>query len=149
MKPSVLLRVASVLSFLYFLGHSAGFPWTPADGPQATAVVEAMKRFQFEVVGRSRTYWDFYQGFGVTISVQLLVQTLVLWHLGTVAKTDPARVRPLVAVFAVAMLINAILATRYFFPIPLIFAGAISVCLGIAVGTAPRAMSRHELKAKD
>ena len=34
MKPWIMLRVASVITFLYFAGHMLGMPWTPAVGPQ-------------------------------------------------------------------------------------------------------------------
>jgi hypothetical protein len=29
LKPSTLLRIASIVSFVYFLGHTIGIPWTP------------------------------------------------------------------------------------------------------------------------
>ena len=133
MKPSILLRVAAVLSLLYFLGHTAGRPWTPVHSPAVDAVVDAMKQQRFAAMGRSRTYWDFYQGFGLAISLDLLVQTLVLWHLGTMAKADPARVRPLVALFCVALVANGVLGTIFFFPSPVVLAVAIAVCLALSL----------------
>ena len=97
MKTSTLLRIASVVTFLYFAGHTAGMPWTPGEGPAELAVIEAMKSNRFAAMGSSRTYWDFYFGFGVIISVLQLVQAVVLWQLGTLAKTDAARLRPIIA----------------------------------------------------
>ena len=93
------LRIAAVVTLLYFAGHTAGAPWTPVVGPEQLPVLEAMKNQSFEVEGFQRTYWDFYFGFGVIVSAFLLVQSVVLWHVGSLAKTDALRVRPIVAAF--------------------------------------------------
>src|SRR5713101_1616350 len=67
MNSSTFLRVASIITLLYFAGHTAGIPWTPAVGPGEVAVLEAMKSHSFATQGFQRTYWDFYFGFGVII----------------------------------------------------------------------------------
>jgi hypothetical protein len=51
MKAPLLLRIAAVITFLYFAGHTAGIPWTPAAGPEEMPVLEAMKSHSFEVLG--------------------------------------------------------------------------------------------------
>jgi len=132
LRSSILLRVASLISLLYFAGHTSGRPWTPSKGAETDALVGMMKSYRFEVLGSSRTYWDFYQGFGLAISVHLLVQTVVLWELGRMARTDPSRVRSLIAVFGVALLANAFLAWKFFFAPPAAFAIAIAACLWLA-----------------
>jgi hypothetical protein len=38
-----------------------------------------MKSHHFDAMGFSRTYWDFYYGFGLVISGYLLVQAVMLW----------------------------------------------------------------------
>ena len=96
-------------------------------------MLEAMKAHSFNVLGSNRTYWDFYFGFGVIISGYLLVQAVVLWQLGSLAKREPAQVRAIVASFLVAFFVNALLAWKYFFAIPLINAILISVCLALAL----------------
>ena len=50
MKSSTFLRIASVITFLYFAGHTAGIPWTPAVGPGEAPVLEAMKAHSFNVL---------------------------------------------------------------------------------------------------
>ena len=142
MTAPLLLRIAAVITFLYFAGHTAGMPWTPAVGPAELAVLEAMKSHSFNADGFNRTYWDFYFGFGVIISGYLLVQAVVLWQLGALAKTDALRVRPIAASFFVAFLVNAFLAWKYFFAIPVVMAVAISVCLALAVFMAGRGKAR-------
>ena len=53
MKSSTFLRIASIITLLYFAGHTAGVPWTPDDGPGAVPVLEAMKSHSFDAVGSS------------------------------------------------------------------------------------------------
>lgn len=138
MKSSTFLRIASVITFLYFAGHTASIPWTPAVGSGEVPVLEAMKAHSFNVLGSNRTYWDFYFGFGLIISGYLLVQAVVLWQLGSLAKREPAQVRAIVASFLVAFIVNAFLSWKYFFVIPLINAILISVCLGLALAFSGR-----------
>src|ERR1700752_4364000 len=96
MKPSHWLRIASVIALLFAAGHSMGAmeSWSP---PGETDVLEAMRSFRFDAMGVTRTYWDFYFGFGLFISVFLLLQAILLWQLSAIAMTDPARARPLIA----------------------------------------------------
>jgi len=138
MKTSTLLKIAAVLMFLYFAGHTAGAPWTPGEAAADVAVVEAMKSDHFPVIGMSRSYWDFYFGFGLIISVMQLFQAVLLWQLGTLAKTDAARLRPIIAVFCLSLIVNAILSWTYFFPIPVVMAVLIAICLALAFVSAKR-----------
>jgi len=45
-----------------------------------------MKSQHFLAQGATRTYWDFYFGFGVLIGVFLLIQAVALWQIGSLAK---------------------------------------------------------------
>lgn len=132
MKPPVLLRIAAIINLLYFAAHTAGIPWTPARGPAELAVLEAMKTRSFQAGGFMRTYWEFYVGFGVAISAFLLVQAVVLWQFASLAKSDAARLRPILASFLLGFVVNAIIAWMYFFPVPAVMAAAIALCLGLA-----------------
>src|SRR5262245_44716589 len=131
MNPVLFLRIASVITLLYCVGHTAGMPWTPAQGPQEMAVLEAMKSHRFDALGAQRTYWDFYFGFGVAISAYLLVQAVVLWQVAGLANTIGTQVRPIIASFLVAFLVNAIVVWKYFFALPLVMAIAISLVLAL------------------
>jgi len=68
MNATITLRIAAVLTLLYCAGHTLGMPWTPVIRPQDIAVPVAMKAHQFDVTEASRTYWDFYVGFGLAIN---------------------------------------------------------------------------------
>jgi uncharacterized membrane protein len=132
MKTPILLRVASIFTLLFAAGHTLGGmqSWSPAGD---TAVLQAMRSFRFDAEGVSRTYWDFYIGFGLIISVFLLVQAVVLWQLAAVAKKHPNEIRPIVGVLMLAMLANAALSWKFFFAVPVILAIAIAVALGLAL----------------
>ena len=131
-----LLRFAAIVSFLYFLGHSAGMPWTPGTGAAADTVVRGMRSVRFDVFGTGRTYMDFYLGFGLTVSVLQLLGAAVLWLLAGLAVDAPERVRPFVLAFLVANLAQLILVIRFFFLPPIVFCVVITVCLALAVRAA-------------
>ena len=141
MRPSIFLRIASVLTLLYCAGHASGVPWTPVQGPGELAVLKAMKSQRFEIAGVTRTYWDFYYGFGVAIIGYLLVQAVVLWQLAALATIETVSVRPIIASLCLGFLVNAVIVWRFFFAIPLIISAAITVSLGFAFFAAGRRLT--------
>jgi hypothetical protein len=72
---------------------------SPKHGPEEIAVVETMKAHTFNVMGSMRSYWDFNMGYGLTVTISLFVQALLFWQLGTMAKTNAAWTRPILALF--------------------------------------------------
>jgi hypothetical protein len=141
MKTTYLLRAAAIVTLLFFAGHTSGYPWTPDDGPAASAVVEAMKGHSFDVVGSLRTYWDFYIGFGLAIGLFQLLQAVVLWQLAGIARAKAASVRPIIAVFCIAYFINALLALKFLFVIPVATSLVIALILALAFYFAGRTKS--------
>ena len=131
MTSSLALRVASVLSLLFAVGHSLGGLsfWSPAG---ETEVLRAMRTFQFDAAGSSRTYLDFYLGFGYTLSIYLVAQAIALWQLASLARTDANRVRPLIGTFFLASVVGAYLSWRYIFWVPVVSNIVIAACLGLA-----------------
>jgi len=130
-KTPLLLRIASILSLLLAAGHTAGgFSFWSPEGE--TEVLRAMRSFHFDIAGVSRSYLDFYLGFGFINSIYLLVQAVVLWQLASMAQVDPIRVRPLVGSFFVASAASAFLAWKFIFAVPVVSFAAIAACLGMA-----------------
>jgi len=128
------LRIAAILSALYAAAHTAGRPWTPLAGPTEQPVIDAMQGIHFVVFGVTRSYWDFYQGFGLSISALLLVQAVLLWQCAAIAAAGGGgALRPLIATLLAGFLVNALLVAKFVFAPPLIFAAAISLCLGAAL----------------
>src|SRR6516162_4565398 len=149
MKAFHFLRSAAILTLLYCAGHTIGMPWTPYTDPEATSVLEAMKSHSFEAEGFKGTYWDLYFGFGLIISVYLLVQAAVLWQVASLGKTDSMRVRPIVVSFLIAFVINAALSWKYFFAVPVVMASLIAICLGIALVLADRPQAARRSDSLD
>lgn len=135
MKPSLLLRIASIITLLFAVGHTAGGLsfWSPAG---ETEVLRAMRSFHFDAGGVSRTYLDFYLGFGFITSAYLFAQAVVLWQLASMAKTDQSQVRPLIGSFLLVSVASAFLSWRFIFLLPVVSFTAVAVCLGLAFYTA-------------
>jgi hypothetical protein len=138
MKTSHLLRIAAIVTLLFFAGHTSGYPWTPDAGPAELTVIDAMKGHSFDVVGSIRTYWDFYIGFGLAISLFQLLQAVVLWQLAGIARRYAAGVRPIIAAFFIAYFINALLALKFLFVIPVVTSLVIALILAAAFYFAAR-----------
>ena len=80
----MLYRIASVLLVLFAVGHTLGFHTTKPErgvGPLLTS----MREIRFVVQGFSRTYWNFYIGSGLFVTVLLLFAALVSWQLGSLS----------------------------------------------------------------
>jgi hypothetical protein len=131
MSTTLFLRIASIVSLLFVTGHTLGGrkDWSPFG---ETDVLKAMRTLRFEYSGVSRTYLDFYLGFGLLLSVYLLLQAILLWQVATLAKTGPLQFRPMIAAFALASLACALLSWRFIFPLPAVFALIVTGCLGLA-----------------
>ncbi|HEY3741826.1 MAG TPA: hypothetical protein VGL53_18375 [Bryobacteraceae bacterium] len=132
MRPTVLLRVAAGLTFVHAVLHTIGGVFgKPAPGAEST--VSVMKANQFPLMGSMRSYWDFYHGMGLAVSIFLLIEAIILWQLGTLAQTDAKRLRPILATFAAGYLALAVNSAAYFFPGPVIAEILIALCLILAI----------------
>jgi hypothetical protein len=132
MMPTLLLRISSGISLIFALGHAAGGlkKWSPMGDND---VLRAMTNIRFETMGVSRSYLDFFMGFGWCLAAAMLLQAILLWQLAGVAQAHGAgAVRPMIAAFAVAALVSGVIAWRLIFPIPALFSGALFVVLGAA-----------------
>jgi hypothetical protein len=133
MRPVLFLRIASVLTFIHAALHTIGGVFgSAAPGAMQTAV-SAMKANEFVAMGVTRTFWDFYMGMGLAVSVFLTVEAVVFWQLGSLAKADALRLRPVLATFLVGYLGVAVVSYRYFFAGPVIAEILIALCLGLAI----------------
>lgn len=131
MTASGALRISSVASFLTAIGHTLGGrkSWSPM-GPNP--VLEAMQSVPFKVFGVTRTYLDFYRGFGFCLSVFMLLQAVLLWQLAGSVRTNPASARPMIASFLIASIAVGILTAVFIVPIPAAFTAVIVVSLAAA-----------------
>jgi hypothetical protein len=136
MRTVLFLRIASVLTLIHAALHTIGSVFGGASPGGQQAAVTAMKANEFVAMGVTRTYWDFYMGLGLTVSVFLTVEAVVFWQLGLLAKSDALRLRPVLAAFLVGYLCVAMVSYRYFFAAPVITEILIALCLGLAIAFA-------------
>ena len=136
MKPSILLRVASMLTLIFCAGHTYGALASSSRDPEQAAVFMAMQAFPFEIMGARRTHWQFYRGFSLLFSVTLLLLAVLLWQLARLSKSDPAAVKPLIASLFLAYMGFTVLCGVYFFMAPAVFSPAVAVCLALAFSSA-------------
>jgi hypothetical protein len=130
-SATVWLRVSAIISLLFTAGHFMGGMqnWSPtADNP----VLQSMRTVRFDVMGVNRSYLDLYMGLGHSLTVSLLLQTVLLWILGNVARTHASFVRPMIAAFAVAVAVTGVIAWRYILPAPAFFSLALCATLVVA-----------------
>ena len=132
MSAPLWLRLAAAVAALYALGHTLGHPWTAPHDLMAQGVTVAMQGVHFDAAGHSRSYWEFYQGFGFAISVLLALQAVLLWQLAALARTgQDYRIAALAQLLAFLGL--AAIAYRYLFALPLWLALTIAACLAAAL----------------
>ena len=131
MTTTLWLRIASVISLIFTAGHTMGGlkQWSPMGDND---VLKSMTDVRFDTMGANRSYLDFFMGFGWSISVLLLMETILLWQLASLALTESARLRPMIAVFVLATLASGAIAWRFIFPIPALFSAALAIALAAA-----------------
>lgn len=129
MRPSVFYRTASVLLVLFAAGHTLGFRQIDPGWKGVDTVVTAMRGVHFDVQGFDRTYYDFFAGFGLFVSVLLLLSAGVAWQMGSLSREALAGMALLRWGFAFCYAVVTFLSWKYFFVIPIVFSAAITLCL--------------------
>lgn len=135
MKPVLYLRIASILTLVHAIMHTLGGVFGKPPSAQA-AMIAASMRYRFEVFGVMRSYADFYRGMGLGITIALTMDAAVLWVLASMAKSDAARLRPILAVFCIGYLAFTFNSLTFFFYGPVIAEILIVICIGAAIVTA-------------
>jgi hypothetical protein len=117
MSASSLYKISAILLILFALGHTIGFrrvdPSWNADG-----VVSGMRSVTFDVQGFRRSYWDFFAGFGLFVSVLLVFAAILAWQLGSMPREALAAIPIIRWSFAICFVAVAALTWRYFFIAP-------------------------------
>jgi hypothetical protein len=129
MKASLFYRIAAILLLLFDAGHTSGFPWSD---PKWGVDLGSMRSTHFQVMGFSRTYRDFYVGFGLFVSVFLLLAVVLAWQLGGLRPESLAHLRGTGWAFALCFAAITVLSWKYFFIIPIVFSIVITLCLTAA-----------------
>jgi hypothetical protein len=138
MRPSMFYRIADVLLVLFDAGHTSGFPWSD---PKWGVNLGSMQSTHFYIMGFSRTYWNFYVGFGLFVSVFLLLAVVLAWQLGGLPPESLALMRSTAWTFALCFAAITVLSWIHFFIIPIVFSIAITLCLTAAAGLSGKRVS--------
>ncbi len=141
MRTVLYLRIASALTLIHAALHTVGGVFGSADPGVQQATVAVMTANQFQVMGVTRSYEDFYMGLGLMVTVFLTMEAVVFWQLGSLAKMDALRLRPVLATFLIGYVGAAVLSYRYFFWAPVITEILIAGCLGAAIASCGQAVS--------
>jgi hypothetical protein len=131
MKPSILYRIAAVLLVLFAIGHTFGF-WQAQPEWNADSVIASMRSVHFDAQGFNRTYWDFYLGFGLFVSVFLLLAAVLSWQMGSLPAGTLAQLRGPAWTLVLCFAAVTVLSWRYFFIIAIVFSAAITLALAAA-----------------
>jgi len=137
MKAALLYRIAAILLILFAIGHTLGFRRVdPRWGMDA--IIGTLRSTQFKVDGFSRTYWDFFTGFGFLVTVLLLFAALVTWQIAGLPKASLSAMPLITWGLAICFVIVTFLSWRYFFLVPTLFSVVITLCLILAAWVAVR-----------
>ena len=134
MKPWIWLRIAAALQALGIVGHTleTASP-APTHGTGEQAVFDAMQSFHFDMMGSSRSIWDFYRGYQFSTTVNFALVVTLMWLLSNLSRSSPRQARPMVIALLAAQIASAVLAWTFFFAAPGIVSGLIALCLAFAV----------------
>ncbi len=124
-----LLRIASIIAFVFAIGHTLGGigKWSPTDN---NPVLVQMGSQKFAVMGVSRSLLDFYMGFGWCLSAAMVLQAVLLWQMARIAAgSGAAIVRPMIAAMILAGAVTSALTWRFIFPLPAVFSGVLLLVL--------------------
>lgn len=129
MKAKIFLRTAAVLIAIQSVLHTIGGVFgKPLPGAAETAYA-AMKSNHFLVMGLDRSYWLFFIGFGLCMTVSMVTEAAIFWLLGSLVPTMGTRLRPILVVFTLGYGALTVLAAAFFFPIPAIWNVVVLGCL--------------------
>src|SRR5580704_404448 len=102
MKVSLLYRISSVLLLLFAAAHTLGFRQTdPAWG--VDSLIGSMQSLRFNAQGFSRSYWDFFVGFGLFVTVFLVFAAVLAWQLGGLTPENLAHMRSVAWALAICL----------------------------------------------
>jgi len=137
MTATIWLRISSIITFLFAAGHTLGGLkyWSPMGD---NAVLQAMRSVRFDTMGANRSYFDFYMGFGYSLSVTQVMLAILLWQLAALARTNAPGVRPMIAVIILAVAASSIIAWQFILPVPALFSLVQLASLAVAFVVARR-----------
>lgn len=135
-------RTLAVILAIFAAGHTLGTAAPHVTrGAEEASVFRAMQGFRFPIMGFERSYWDFYRGFALTISVQLLLMAVIAWQLGSLSERNPRQALPLGIALLLGCVGVAVISCFFFFGGPIVFSIVATVLAGVLVVRMKRGIS--------
>jgi hypothetical protein len=131
MKPTLFYRIASILLLLFAALHTFGFRQVDPQW-KVDSLVASMRSTHFDIMGSSRTYWDFFVGFGLFFSIFLVFAAIVAWQLSGLPRETLAVMRGTAWALVICFAAVTILAFQHAFIAPIVFSVVILICLTVA-----------------
>lgn len=138
MTASRWMKTASFFLFVIFVGHTIGTLFPISFGLAGDTVLAGMKSFRFDMMGGERSYWHFYFGANICLSLFLLLEALLIWNLSKWTEKEPLAMKSVLLLFLSGNLALAILSQIYFFIVPALCALLATICLGLALRSLPK-----------
>jgi hypothetical protein len=117
MRAKLPLRIASIVLFLFALGHTAGFLSFQPKEPGAVEVLKSMRSVPFDFGGHTVHWMDLYTGFGLAISVAGFIVAIIAWRLSTATVPEASLARTIAWLLCGMQLASIVLSLRYFGPV--------------------------------
>jgi hypothetical protein len=134
MKPSIWLKILAGLLALFAIGHTLGTASPKAiHGPEEASLFQAMQNVHFPIMGFNRSHWEFYRGFALVISLQLVVMMAIAWQLSLIAKRNPRQALPMAITLQAGCIGLAVLAFMFFFGGPILMSLLSVACSTLVV----------------
>jgi hypothetical protein len=128
-KASLLYRIAAVLLILFAVSHTLGFSQPPDPKWGVDAVVASMRSLHFDVMGSSRSYWDFFMAAGLTVGVFYFFAGILAWLLGGLPSETLARLRGVLWALALCFAAITVVSWIYLFIAPVAFSAVVALLL--------------------
>ena len=118
MKSKILLRISAVLIAIHAIGHSVGFlSWKDHVNATYDEVVKQMTGPKFPFMGASHSLGDYYDGFGLVITLALILCSWFLFMAANMTDDDHRSIATRMLLPLSAYLVGqGIIEIIYFFP---------------------------------
>jgi hypothetical protein len=137
LKPAIFYRIASVLLLIFAALHTFGFRQVDASWG-VDSMIGSMRSIHFDIMGTSRTYWDFFVGFGFLFSVFLVFTAVLTWQLGRLPDQTLAPMRGIAWTLVICFAAVMIVCLTYTFIVPRVLSVLVLVCLAAAAWLWPK-----------
>jgi len=118
MTAKILLRIASIVMATHLIGHSFGQNgWKKTNDPVLKEVGKQMMGPKFPNMGVFRSMGDYFDGYGYTGSVSMLLFVVILWLASSAILPENYFLNNTILTLAFAFLAISVIEFKYFFPL--------------------------------